>query len=157
MQAKPKFVCRSWCLFMYTCPHCDRVIFQSNLSMAVGLSLQRLDHVAVQQHKLVPREKFKVSQLIGRTGRHLPTETGGWRSIPRTGPPWATCRGHQEKSKHAACLGHSRRLHVMLPHPLCSICTCSRTVTTCLNFQLLVLAFQGVTLACSAHTCSVLF
>lgn len=98
MQAKPKFVCRSWCLFMYTCPHCDRVIFQSNLSMAVGLSLQRLAHVDVQQHKLAPRKKVKVSQLIGRTGKHLPTERAGWRSIPRTGPPWAHAEAIRRKA-----------------------------------------------------------
>lgn len=46
------------------------VIFQSNLTTAVVLSPQGLDN-ADAQHKLVRREKFKVSELIDRTGGHL--------------------------------------------------------------------------------------
>lgn len=46
------------------------VIFQSNLTTAVVLSPQRLDN-ADAQHKLVCREKFKVSELIDRTSGHL--------------------------------------------------------------------------------------
>lgn len=46
------------------------VIFQSNLTTAVLLSPQRLDN-ADARHKLVRREKIKVSEPIDRTSGHL--------------------------------------------------------------------------------------
>lgn len=116
VQARPKFVCGS-SVFMHTCPHWDRGVFQSNLTMAVDLSPQRLDNTDSQQHK--------VSEIIDRTGRHFPMEGGGWMKILRMGSPWARNRAHQLESKLTGHLGHHERLHFLSPHPLCSIHMCS--------------------------------